>query len=106
MISNFSRASANFKYQKLVNLPDFSININTLPINIAIYEIKDGEVCFVDLNLAAQLKENVNKNDIIGKKLLDVFPGAKAFGLYDLVWEIFKKRVLYNKPESHFLMNG
>ncbi len=72
----------------MINSSEFDVNIDDLPINIAIYQVKDGDVYFVDLNLAAQVSEKICKNEIMGKKLLDVFPGAKAFGLYDVILEV------------------
>lgn len=74
----------------MINSSEFVVNIDDLPINIAIYQVKDGDVYCVDFNLAALASEKISKNELIGKKLLDLFPNAKAFGLFDLILDVFE----------------
>ncbi len=72
----------------VLNLSEFVVNIDELPINIAIFQVKDDDVYFVDCNLAALANEKISKNEVIGKKFLDLFPNAKEFGLFDMILEV------------------
>ena len=53
---------------------------------VAIYqEVEDGnDFVLVDFNKKAQEIENISKEDIIGKKVTEVFPGVIDFGLFDV----------------------
>jgi PAS domain S-box-containing protein len=66
---------------------------------IAIYEaINDGEdFIFVDFNRAAEEVEKIEKEKIIGKKVSNVFPGVKEFGLLDVFRRVYKT----GTPEHH-----
>jgi PAS domain-containing protein len=52
---------------------------------------------FVDINKVAENIEQIKRQDIIGKRLRDVFPGVKAFGLLDVLQRVWKT----GQPESH-----
>lgn len=71
------------------NIKAYTLNIDKLPINIAIYkyDIKKDDFIFVDFNKSAEETEKIKKDALIGKYLMDVFPAAKEFGIFDL----FKK---------------
>ena len=66
---------------------------------VAIYKTRnDGEdFIFVDFNKAAEQIENIDKETLIGKSLLEVFPGVKKFGLLD----VFKRVWKTGQPEHH-----
>jgi two-component system cell cycle sensor histidine kinase/response regulator CckA len=59
---------------------------------IAIYQaVDEGEdFIFVDFNRAGEKFEKVKREDIIGKRVTEVFPGVREFGLLEIlkkVWE-------------------
>jgi PAS domain S-box-containing protein len=66
---------------------------------VAIYEaVSDGEdFIFKAFNRAAEKVEGVAKETIIGKSVLEVFPGVKEFGLF----EVFKRVWKTGNPEFH-----
>lgn len=66
---------------------------------VAIYSPTDNgnNFIFKDFNAAAEQLDNVRRNDIVGKKLTDVFPGVIEFGLLDVL-----KRVYQNGIAEHF----
>ena len=66
---------------------------------VAIYEARnEGEdFVFIDLNTAAEKIENVPKDALIGKSALEVFPGVKEFGIFD----VFKRVWKTGEPEKH-----
>ncbi|MHC4308914.1 MAG: PAS domain S-box protein [Planctomycetota bacterium] len=66
---------------------------------VAIYEARnDGEeFVFVDFNPAAEEIEQIKKEKLIGKSVVDVFPGVKEFGLFDVFGRVYKT----GTPEHH-----
>ena len=66
---------------------------------VAIYEAgNDGEeFVFVDFNPAAEEIEQIKKEKLIGKSVVDVFPGVKEFGLFDVFQRVYKTGI----PEHH-----
>jgi len=66
---------------------------------IAIYgAVNDGaDFIFVDVNRAAEKIENIKKEALIGKSVLEMFPGISAFGLF----EVFQRVWATGKPEHH-----
>jgi len=53
-------------------------------------ENNGNDFIFLDLNKSGETIDSLKKEDVIGKSVLDVFPGLKAFGLFDVlkrVWE-------------------
>jgi diguanylate cyclase (GGDEF)-like protein/PAS domain S-box-containing protein len=71
---------------------------------VAVYEaINDGsDFIFRDFNRAAEIMEGVTKEMVIGKSVLEVFPGVKEFGLLDLFQSVWKSGIPRNLPISHY----
>jgi PAS domain S-box-containing protein len=59
---------------------------------VAIYEaVKGGEdFIFVDFNKAGARADNIEKESVIGKSVVEVFPGVKDFGLFDVFQRVWK----------------
>ncbi len=66
---------------------------------VAVYEAVDNGTNFVfkDFNQAAERLEKISKEQVIYKKVTDVFPGVKAFGLFEVFQRVWKT----GKPELH-----
>jgi PAS domain S-box-containing protein len=66
---------------------------------VAIYEARnDGEdFVFVDFNPAAEQIEHIKKEELIGKSVVEVFPGVKEFGLFEVFQRVYKTGI----PEHH-----
>ena len=73
-----------------------SLNIDDFPDNVAIYRYEDSDIIFVDFNIHAQNLEDIHKEELIGKKLLEVFPAAEAMGLYEALVAVYKS----GKPQE------
>jgi len=58
---------------------------------MAVYKVVDNgkNFVFVDFNKKAEEIEHVSKNDLIGKKVTDVFPGIEKFGLFKVFQEVY-----------------
>ena len=66
---------------------------------IVVYDaVNDGEDFYiVDCNPACERIEDITREYLIGKSLLQVFPGVKDFGLFDVLKRVWKT----GKPEKH-----
>jgi len=77
----------------------FKVLFGNVSSGIAIYEARnDGEdFVFVDFNPAAEETEQIKKQELIGKSVLEVFPGIREFGLFDVFQRVYKT----GTPEHH-----
>jgi two-component sensor histidine kinase len=66
---------------------------------VAVYEAVNGgeDFIFRDFNKGGEKIENVERENIIGKKVSKVFPGVKVFGLF----EVFQRVWRTGKPEHY-----
>lgn len=77
----------------------YRLLVDNMSSGIVIYEAVENGVDFtiVNFNKAAERIENVNRKDVIGKKVTEVFPRVKDFGIFEVFQRVFKT----GKPE-HF----
>lgn len=70
-----------------------------MPSGVAIYEaVDDGaDFIFTDMNRAALQLDGLTKNNIMGRRLTDVFPGVKEMGLFQRLNQVWKTGI----PEFH-----
>jgi len=70
---------------------------NHMADGVAIYQPDENgkHFCFVDINRAGEDLSSVKKEEIVGKMLHDVFPGANDYGLVDAMRKVYKT----GKPE-------
>ncbi len=66
---------------------------------IAIYKaVDDGsDFIFVDINPAVELFEQIRREDVIGKRVTEIFPAIEEFGLL----LVFRRVYSTGKPEKH-----
>ena len=66
---------------------------------VAVYEaVDDGEdFVFRDFNRAGERAEKVKRQDIVGRRVTEMFPGVKDFGLL----EVFQRVWRTGEPEHH-----
>jgi diguanylate cyclase (GGDEF)-like protein/PAS domain S-box-containing protein len=60
---------------------------DTVDYGIAVYRPIDNgaDFEFVDINKAGETYSNIRRDDAIGRRVTDVFPGVEAFGLLDVL---------------------
>ena len=77
----------------------FQVLFDHVSSGVAIYEAKnDGEdFIFVDFNPAAEQIDHIKKEKLIGKSVIEAFPGVKLFGLL----EVFRRVYKTGTPEHH-----
>lgn len=65
---------------------------NNSPSAIAVYRVVDegDDFEFTDFNLAAQITENLKREDVIGKRISQMFPGAEELGFLDVFRRVWK----------------
>jgi len=75
---------------------------NHMSSGVVIYEAKDDGKDFIikDFNRAGERIDKVKKEDIIGKSILNVFPGVKDFGLFKIFQEVYKSGKSQHFPIS------
>ncbi|MEW6405377.1 MAG: PAS domain S-box protein, partial [Chloroflexota bacterium] len=66
---------------------------------VAVYEAVDAgqDFIFRDFNRAGERIENIRREQLIGKSVLEVFPGVKEFSLFELFQRVWKT----GQPEHH-----
>ncbi|MBN1362524.1 MAG: PAS domain-containing protein [Sedimentisphaerales bacterium] len=66
---------------------------------VAIYEaVDDGaDFVFVDFNPAAEQIEHIGKQDVVGRRVTEVFPGVREFGLVEVFGRVWRT----GQPEQH-----
>jgi len=72
---------------------------NSINSCIAVYETIDYGKTFIikDFNKKAEKIEKLKKSDIVGRNILEIFPGAEDFGLIQVFRRVWKTGI----PESH-----
>lgn len=71
---------------------------------VAIYAAADeGEdFIFLDFNHAAELADNFKREDVVGKRLTDTFPGVKKFGLFAVLQRVWKTGLPERFPAAFY----
>ncbi|MHC4622864.1 MAG: PAS domain-containing protein [Planctomycetota bacterium] len=80
------------------------ILLDNVSSGVAIYEARNNgeDFVFVDFNPAAEQIEKIKKEDVIGKSVVEVFPGIKDFGLFDLLRRVWKTGTPEHLPISTY----
>ena len=71
---------------------------------VAVYRaIGNGEdFIFVDFNRAAEEIEKIKKEDVIGRSILEIFPGVKSFGFFDVLQKVWASGEPAHHPISEY----
>ncbi|NLH41518.1 MAG: PAS domain S-box protein [Planctomycetes bacterium] len=74
---------------------------------VAVYRaVDDGrDFVFVDFSRGAEEIERIGKADVIGKSVLEIFPGVKLFGLFDVLVRVWRTGVSEHHPISIYRDN-
>ncbi len=73
--------------------------VENMSSGVAVYEARNqGEdFVFLDFNKAGERIEGVKRGDLIGRNVLDVFPGIVEFGLYEVLQRVWRT----GEPATH-----
>ena len=77
----------------------YKILFDNIPDGVAVYQPDNNgeDFIFIDMNKAGEKISKVTKDAVIGQSVLKIFPGVKAFGLFD----VFQKVWRAGHPEHH-----
>lgn len=93
-----------FNYDSCNEIDQLYTILENLNNCIAIYKaIENGnyfEIFYV--NKAVEQIEKVNRKDILGKNVIDVFPNIKEFGLFDIFQKVFKSGISEHHPTAFY----
>lgn len=66
---------------------------------VAVYEVQNNgkDFIFRGFNKAGEKIENITREKLLGKNVLEVFPGVKEFGLFDVFKRVWRTGI----PEDH-----
>ncbi len=75
---------------------------NHMSSGVAVYEpVNDGnDFIFRDLNKSGERMDRINRSDVLGRPLLEVFPGAGEFGLLRVLKRVYETGRPENMPVS------
>jgi len=71
---------------------------------VAIYEAKNNgeDFIFTDINPAGEKIDKVSRNQLMGKSVLETFPGVRKFGLFEVFQRVWKTGISENLPISFY----
>ncbi|MBU1043403.1 MAG: PAS domain-containing protein [Candidatus Omnitrophica bacterium] len=75
----------------LVSNQRFQQLFDNMSSGVSIYNAMDNGADFIfkDFNESGEIIEKISKADLIGKRLTEVFPGVREFGLLDVLKRVF-----------------
>lgn len=71
---------------------------------VIVYKAVDDGFDFIltEFNRSAERIEQIDKQDVIGKKVSSIFPGYKEIGLFDLFKRVYQTGEAHAHPVSHY----
>ncbi len=80
---------------------------NNMGAGVAVYEaVGDGDdFIFRNINRAAEKIDNISRQDVLGRSVLEIFPGIKEFGLFDVFQRVWRTGVHEQHPISLYQDN-
>ena len=80
---------------------------NTISSSVAVYKAIDNgaDFIFTDFNPAAEKTENITKDEVIGRRVSEAFPGVREFGLLDVFSRVWSTGTAEKYPIAHYADN-
>jgi PAS domain S-box-containing protein len=80
---------------------------NNMSSGVAIYEAVSGGDDFIirNINRAVETIEHVKKEEVVGHRLREIFPGVEALGLLDVLRRVWKSGAAEHHPVSLYRDN-
>ena len=71
---------------------------------VAVYEaVDDGQdFIFKDFNQAGEGIEGVSRNELLGRRITEIFPGIKEFGLLEVLFRVWQTGEPIHHPVSYY----
>jgi PAS domain S-box-containing protein len=105
----FEDITEHKKNEAMLHLSEekYSQLFSGMPSGVAIYEAVDNGENFVfkDFNAAAESIDKVSREEIVGKRITEVFPGVKDFGLFRVFQRVYQTGVSEYFPSAIYKDN-
>ncbi len=77
---------------------------NNMSSCAAVYHVVDNgqDFVFTDFNMAAEKVEKITREEVIGRKVTEVFPEVRDFGLFEVFERVWKTGKAEYFPISHY----
>lgn len=77
---------------------------NNMKDCIAVYKpVDDGKnFVLIEFNKAAEETENISRDKVFGKRILDIFPAAKEFGIFDAIKKVYESGETIELSETFY----
>ncbi len=69
-------------------MQSYSLDIDLLPINIAIFKKDGDDFIITGFNTSAEVTEKTSRDKLLGQRLTEIFPAVKEFGLFDVLLRV------------------
>ena len=71
---------------------------------VAVYEAVDGgeDFIFKDFNKGAEKIDGISRETVVGKRLTEVFPGVKEFGVFDVFQRVWRTGKAEHFPDAMY----
>ena len=78
--------------------------IETMSSGVVVYEAAEGGEDFrvTDMNRAAEKITHVRREDVVGKKVTEIYPNVKSFGLFPILKEVYTSRKKGFLPQTNY----
>jgi len=89
------------KKNNLTEAEAYKMIFNSVDSGVVIYHSVDknaNDFIFVDFNKAVEKIEKIKRKDLLGRNLLEIFPGVKELGLFDVMQKVFQDGKTRNHP--------
>jgi diguanylate cyclase (GGDEF)-like protein/PAS domain S-box-containing protein len=75
-----------------------------MPSAAAVFTVVDGgeDFVFQDFNRSAEQTEQLERSQLLGRRVLDVFPSARSSGIFDLFRQVYETGKLTYIPEFYY----
>jgi len=83
---------------------DFREVFDHMRSGVAVYEARNNgeDFIFLDLNRAGERIDKIRREVLIGKSVLEVFPGVRDFGLFELFQRVWRTGLPAHHPSSFY----
>ena len=69
-------------------MQSYSLDFDSLPVNIAVYEKDGDDFIITGFNTSAEETEKISRKTLLGQKLTEHFPAVKKLGLFDVLLRV------------------
>jgi len=109
MIATINNVTESVKAEKKLkaSLKRYQELFNSIDSGVIVYKATDDGLNFIikEFNSAAERIDNLNRENIIGKEVTEIFPGIKDFGLFSVFQKVWKTGVPEHQSSSYYQDN-